>query len=40
MGYFQREAKKANWDKEKIKKVLNDCQSSDYNNLLQVLMSV
>jgi len=39
MGAFQRAARQQGWSKEQIKVVLDDCQSGDYDHLLQVLMS-
>ena len=38
MGRFQREARRAGWTQEQINEVLDDCRSSDYNHLLQVMM--
>ena len=40
LGYFTREAKKAGWSNEEIKKVMDKATNSDYDNLLQILMSV
>lgn len=39
MGAFQRQARREGWTKEEIDAVLNDCQSSDYDHLLQVLVA-
>lgn len=38
MGVWRREAKKQDRTSEEIEAVLKDCQSGDYNNLLQVLI--
>lgn len=38
MGAFQREARKQGWSQEEIEVVLDKCMSSDYDNLLRVLM--
>ena len=38
MGAFKREARKQGWKREEIDIVLKECMSSDYNNLLCVLM--
>ena len=38
MGKFQAQAKKDKWDMDEISYVLDKCMSSDYNNLLCVLM--
>jgi len=40
MGFFSKEARRAKWSDKQIKKVLDDCQSGDYDHLVQVLMSV
>jgi len=40
IGYFQREAKKADWTDEEIAKVRDEAMSKDYNYLIQVLISV
>jgi hypothetical protein len=40
LGYFQKEARKANWSQEEIKKVIDKATSGDYDNLLQTLLSV
>lgn len=37
MGAFQRAAKKQDWTKEEIDKVLTECRSGDYNHLLATL---
>lgn len=39
MGAFQRQAQREKWASEEIKKVLDECQSSDYNHLLVTLMN-
>ena len=39
MGAFQRQARREGWTKEEITLVLADCQSSNYNHLLQVLIA-
>ena len=38
MGAFQKQAKKEGWSKQEIDVVLNECMSSDYDNLLCTLM--
>lgn len=38
MGAFQKNARRQGWDKEEIDKVLTECRSGDYDNLLCVLM--
>jgi hypothetical protein len=38
MGHFENNAKKQGWTKEEIDYVLNQCRSSDYDNLLLVLV--
>lgn len=40
IGHFRREAKRAKWTAEEIKKVQEDAMSGDYDHLLQVLMEV
>lgn len=40
MGAFQRQARRENWSKEEIDLVLNECQSGDYDHLLQTLIQV
>lgn len=40
MGSFSKQAKKEGWTQEEIQKVLNECQSGDYDHLLQTLMQV
>ena len=40
LGYFMKEAKKAGWTEEEIKKVVEDAKSGDYDHLLQVLIDV
>ena len=37
MGAFKREARKQGWVKEDIDKVMEECQSGDYNHLLATL---
>ena len=39
MGYFRKEAERAGWAKEEIKKVMDNAKSGDYSHLLQVLMN-
>ena len=39
MGAFQKQARREGWTKEEIESVLDDARSSDYNHLLQVLVS-
>ena len=39
MGAFKEAARKQGTPKAEIDDVINDCMSSDYNHLLQVLMS-
>ncbi|OAM27515.1 hypothetical protein A7P95_06770 [Eikenella longinqua] len=39
MGEFQKNACRQGWEREEIKKVLNECTSGDYNHLLCVLMA-
>jgi hypothetical protein len=39
MGAFQRQARKEKWTPEEIKAVLTECQSGDYNHLLQTLIA-
>jgi hypothetical protein len=38
MGAFQRAARRQGWSKDEIDKVLEECQSSDYNHLLATLI--
>lgn len=38
MGSFQKAARRQGWTKEEIDKVLNECQSGDYNHLISTLM--
>lgn len=38
MGAFQNQAKKEKWSQEEIGAVLAECQSGDYNHLLQTLI--
>ena len=40
MGAFQRQARREKWTPEEIKTVLDECQSGDYDHLLQTLMTV
>lgn len=39
MGEFLRQARKEGWTKDETKKVMTECQSGDYNNLLRTLMA-
>jgi hypothetical protein len=39
MGAFSRQAKKENWSKEEIDKVLTEARSGDYQHLLATLSS-
>lgn len=38
LGYFQKEARKAEWSAEEIKEVMEEAQSGDYDHLLRTLM--
>ena len=38
LGTFRKQAKREKWNDEEIKQVLDEAQSSDYNNLLRTLM--
>ena len=38
MGRFKSEAKRNGWTPEEIKEVLDECQSGDYDHLLQTIM--
>lgn len=38
MGQFKKRAKSDGWENEEIQYVLHQCMSSDYNNLLTVLL--
>ena len=38
LGAAQSAARKAGWDKERIKQVMDEAQSSDYNHLLATMM--
>ena len=38
MGAFRQAARRQGWTKEEIDKVMADCQSGDYDHLLQVLI--
>jgi len=40
MGHFSKEAKRADWNQDEIDKVMKECQSGDYDHLLETLMSV
>ena len=40
MGHFRRAAKRAKWTDEEIKSVLDECQSGDYDHLVQTLIQV
>jgi len=37
LGAFRKQAKKENWTKEEINKVIKEASSGDYNNLVNVL---
>jgi len=39
MGTFMRQAREENWSKEEIDFVINKAKSSDYDNLLSVIVS-
>lgn len=39
MGEFQKNARRQGWEREEIKKVLDECTSGDYNHMLRVLMA-
>ena len=39
MGHFQKEARRAGWSKEEIDLVLNEARSSDYDHLVQTLIT-
>ena len=38
MGAFRKQARREGWDAKEIEAVMTECQSSDYNHLLQTLM--
>jgi len=38
IGAFRHQAKREGWSKEEIEAVTNDCMSSDYDHLIQVLI--
>lgn len=38
MGAFKQSAQRQGWSKEDIYKVLDECKTGDYNNLICVLM--
>jgi len=40
LGLFRKEAKKAGWTEDEIKKTTEEAMSGDYDYLLQTLMSV
>jgi len=40
LGLFRKEAKKAGWTEDEIKKTTEEAMSGDYDHLLQTLMSV
>ena len=40
LGYFSKEARRAGWTDEEIKKVMDNAKSGDYSHLLQVLMDI
>jgi hypothetical protein len=37
MGAFSRQARKEGWSKEEIAEVMKECESGDYDHLLQTL---
>jgi len=37
MGTFSKQAKRENWTKEEIKKVLDEAKQGDYDNLLNII---
>lgn len=39
MGAFSRQARKEGWTKDEIEKVMTECRSGDYDNLLRTLMA-
>lgn len=39
MGAFTNAARRQGWSKSEIDEVIDQCMSSDYNNLLRVLMA-
>lgn len=39
MGKFQRAAHQQGWTPEEIKLVMNECQSADYDHLVQTLVA-
>jgi hypothetical protein len=39
MGAFQKQARREKWTPEEIKSVLDECQSGNYDHLLQTLLS-
>jgi len=39
MGAFSKAARRQGWAKDEIEKVLDECQSGDYDHLLQTLMA-
>ncbi len=39
MGAFKNRARREKWTDEEIDKVLDECQSGDYDHLLQTLMA-
>ena len=38
MGVFRKQARREGWDANEIEAVMTECQSSDYDHLLQTLM--
>jgi sugar diacid utilization regulator len=38
MGAFRKQARREGWDAKEIEAVMTECQSSDYDHLLQTLM--
>jgi hypothetical protein len=39
LGKFRKDARRAGWDAEKIKQVMDDAQSDDYDHLLATIAS-
>jgi len=39
MGAFSRAARNAGWSKDEIDEVMKECQSGDYDHLVQTLMT-
>jgi len=40
MGAFSRQARREGWSQEEINAVLDECRKSDYDHLLQTLITV